>query len=58
LVFQTVHLFLTNLAFQVREWDEQFNERYPVIGKLLKPGEEPTNYSDDEEETEESKKEL
>lgn len=47
-----------NYVFQVREWDEQFNERYHVVGKLLKPGEEPTSYSDDEEETEESKKDL
>ena len=40
---------------QVREWDEQFNERYPVVGKLLKPGEEPANYSDDEDDSEKKK---
>jgi membrane-associated progesterone receptor component len=27
-----------------------FTERYEYVGRLLKPGEEPTNYSDDEEE--------
>lgn len=46
---------------QVREWDEQFNERYTVVGKLLKAGEERTNYSDDEDEPEtvaETKKDL
>ena len=39
----------------MREWDEQFNERYPVVGKLLKPGEEPANYSDDEDDSEKKK---
>jgi len=34
---------------QVREWYLQFKEKYDVIGKLLKPGEEPTDYSDNEE---------
>ncbi|XP_033211034.1 membrane-associated progesterone receptor component 1-like [Belonocnema kinseyi] len=34
----------------VREWEEQFKERYDYVGKLLKPGEVPTNYSDEEEE--------
>jgi hypothetical protein len=29
-----------------------------VVGKLLKPGEERTNYSDDEDEPEETKKDL
>ncbi|XP_071951007.1 membrane-associated progesterone receptor component 1-like [Antedon mediterranea] len=32
----------------VREWEMQFFEKYEYIGKLLKPGEEPTDYSDDE----------
>ena len=27
-----------------------FLERYDYVGKLLKPGEAPTNYSDEEEE--------
>ncbi|XP_066949668.1 membrane-associated progesterone receptor component 1-like [Macrobrachium rosenbergii] len=33
----------------VREWEMQFTEKYDYIGKLLKPGEVPTEYSDDEE---------
>uniref|UniRef100_A0A2M4A4S7 Putative membrane associated progesterone receptor n=1 Tax=Anopheles triannulatus TaxID=58253 RepID=A0A2M4A4S7_9DIPT len=31
----------------VREWEQQFKEKYIVVGKLLKPGEQPTNYSDE-----------
>lgn len=27
-----------------------FTEKYPLVGRLLKPGEEPSTYSDDEEE--------
>uniref|UniRef100_A0A023F8C5 Putative steroid membrane receptor n=2 Tax=Triatoma infestans TaxID=30076 RepID=A0A023F8C5_TRIIF len=34
----------------VREWEMQFTERYEYVGKLLKPGQKPTSYSDDEEE--------
>ncbi|XP_011158769.1 membrane-associated progesterone receptor component 1 [Solenopsis invicta] len=34
----------------IKEWEEQFKERYDYIGKLLKPGEAPTNYSDEEDE--------
>lgn len=34
----------------VREWEEQFKEKYDYVGKLLKPGEAPTNYSDEEDE--------
>lgn len=26
-----------------------FPEKYDLVGKLLKPGEEPTNYSDEEQ---------
>ncbi|MCL4143202.1 UNVERIFIED_CONTAM: hypothetical protein GTU68_020379 [Idotea baltica] len=33
----------------VREWEMQFNEKYDYIGKFLKPGEEPAEYSDDED---------
>lgn len=33
----------------VREWEMQFMEKYEYIGKLLKPTEEPTDYSDEEE---------
>lgn len=32
----------------VREWEMQFKEKYDLVGKLLKPGEEPTNYSDED----------
>ena len=59
-ILQNIQTF--NLSrFQVREWDEQFSERYTVVGKLLKPGEERSNYSDDEDEPEtvaETKKDL
>jgi len=42
----------------VREWEMQFQEEYVCVGKLLKPGEQPTDYSDteDEEKTEADKK--
>ncbi|XP_068627646.1 membrane-associated progesterone receptor component 1-like [Battus philenor] len=32
----------------VKEWEAQFREKYELVGKLLKPGEEPTSYSDEE----------
>ncbi|XP_037604684.1 membrane-associated progesterone receptor component 1 [Sebastes umbrosus] len=31
------------------EWESQFTFKYDYIGKLLKPGDEPTEYTDDEE---------
>ncbi|XP_066602961.1 membrane-associated progesterone receptor component 1-like [Prorops nasuta] len=34
----------------MKEWEEQFKERYDYVGKLLKPGDTATNYSDEEEE--------
>lgn len=34
----------------MKEWELQFKERYDYVGKLLKPGEVPTNYSDEEDE--------
>lgn len=34
----------------VREWESQFNEKYDFVGRLLRPGEQPTNYSDEEDE--------
>jgi len=34
----------------VREWEEQFKEKYDYIGKLLKPGEDATEYSESEDE--------
>ena len=37
---------LTSVFFQVREWELQFSEKYDLVGKLIKPGEEPTFYSD------------
>ena len=37
------------LTFQVKEWELQFSEKYDLVGKLLKPGEEATHYSDEEE---------
>jgi membrane-associated progesterone receptor component len=33
----------------VKEWEMQFLEKYPVIGKLLKEDEEPTNYQEQEQ---------
>ena len=38
----------------VREWERQFREKYHVVGKLLKPGEQPTVYTDDEEDADRS----
>lgn len=37
----------------VKEWEMQFTEKYHYVGRLLKPGEEPTDYSDDEETSQE-----
>lgn len=34
----------------VREWEMQFKEKYEVVGRLLKPGEQPKNYSDEDDE--------
>ncbi|KAJ8986075.1 hypothetical protein NQ317_003369 [Molorchus minor] len=34
----------------VKEWESQFKEKYELVGRLLKPGEQPTNYSDEEDE--------
>ncbi|XP_006003934.1 membrane-associated progesterone receptor component 1 [Latimeria chalumnae] len=33
----------------LREWEMQFTQKYHYVGKLLKPGDEPTEYTDDEE---------
>lgn len=35
----------------VREWEMQFKEKYQLVGRLLRPNEEPASYSDEEEET-------
>ncbi|XP_013161769.1 PREDICTED: membrane-associated progesterone receptor component 1-like [Papilio xuthus] len=32
------------------EWEGQFREKYDIVGRLLKPGETPNKYSDDETE--------
>ncbi|KAJ8970353.1 hypothetical protein NQ314_001264 [Rhamnusium bicolor] len=34
----------------IKEWESQFKEKYDLVGRLLKPGEQPTNYSDEEDE--------
>ncbi|XP_017047756.1 membrane-associated progesterone receptor component 1 [Drosophila ficusphila] len=33
----------------LREWDLQYREKYPYVGKLLRPGELHTNYTEEEE---------
>lgn len=44
----------------VSEWENQFNDKYTLLGKLLKPGEKHNNYqaeeSEDELQTEAGKK--
>lgn len=40
----------------VREWEMQFKEKYEYVGRLLRPGEEPNSYSDEEEESSDSAK--
>lgn len=35
----------------IREWEMQFKEKYDLVGRLLKPGEQPTNYSDEDDDT-------
>jgi membrane-associated progesterone receptor component len=32
------------------QWNFCFSEKYDYVGRLLRPGEEPTNYSEEEEE--------
>ncbi|KAF2880943.1 hypothetical protein ILUMI_25224 [Ignelater luminosus] len=38
----------------LREWETLFIGKYEYVGRLLRPGEQPTNYSGDEEEEESS----
>lgn len=38
----------------LNDWDSQFTFKYHHVGKLLKEGEEPTVYSDEEEPKDES----
>jgi len=33
----------------VREWEMQFKEKYDLVGRLLKPGEQGTSYSDEDD---------
>jgi membrane-associated progesterone receptor component len=33
----------------MREWAAQFSEKYPVVGRLLKPGDVPETYSDEDD---------
>ncbi|TNM96070.1 membrane-associated progesterone receptor component 2 [Takifugu rubripes] len=33
----------------VREWEMQFLEKYDYVGRLLKPGDEPSEYTDEED---------
>ncbi|GAB6027260.1 hypothetical protein CHUAL_001545 [Chamberlinius hualienensis] len=35
----------------VKEWVMQFSEKYDYVGRLLKPGEEPAEYSDEEDQS-------
>ncbi|XP_060035072.1 membrane-associated progesterone receptor component 2 [Erinaceus europaeus] len=39
----------------VREWEMQFKEKYDYVGRLLKPGEEPAEYTDEEDAREHGK---
>ncbi|XP_073459891.1 membrane-associated progesterone receptor component 2 [Aquarana catesbeiana] len=39
----------------VREWEIQFKEKYDYVGRLLKPGEEPSEYTDEEDVRDHSK---
>jgi len=38
----------------MREWATQFSEKYPIVGRLLKPGDIPETYSDEEGEKSDS----
>ncbi|KAM4808763.1 membrane-associated progesterone receptor component 2 [Rhinophrynus dorsalis] len=41
----------------VREWEMQFKEKYEYVGRLLKPGEEPSEYTDEEDTRDHTKQE-
>lgn len=48
---------LTSMQMEsVREWEMQFTEKYDYVGRLLKPGEQPRDYSDTEDEQSEEGK--
>ena len=36
---------------KIKEWELQFTEQFPILGRLLKPGDEPAEYTDTEEES-------
>ncbi|KAH8266673.1 hypothetical protein KR018_009529, partial [Drosophila ironensis] len=38
----------------LREWDLQYRERYPYVGKLLREGVPHTNYDDEEDDSEDA----
>ncbi|KAI8127850.1 Membrane-associated progesterone receptor component 2 [Lucilia cuprina] len=40
----------------VREWEMQIKEKYDLVGKLLRKGEQPTNYEDEEDDTDKDTK--
>lgn len=40
----------------VREWEMQFMEKYDYVGRLLKPGDEPSEYTDEEDVKEHAKR--
>ncbi|VDP04726.1 unnamed protein product [Soboliphyme baturini] len=42
----------------VREWAAQFAQMYPFVGRLLRPGEQPDVYSDDDDEENSSQDET
>ncbi|XP_026491324.2 membrane-associated progesterone receptor component 1-like [Vanessa tameamea] len=39
-----------------KEWEEQFKEKYDIVGRLLKPGETPNKYDDEVSEHKNEKK--
>ncbi|CAH0397351.1 unnamed protein product [Chilo suppressalis] len=41
--------------YSANEWEAQFREKYDIVGRLLKPGETPSKYSDDESEDKKEK---
>merc|ERR1719447_1685079 len=43
---------------QVQEWELQFSEKYDLVGKLLKPGEESRSYSDESSDESDGSAEL
>ncbi|KAH3842862.1 hypothetical protein DPMN_116366 [Dreissena polymorpha] len=48
---------LTSMQMEsVREWEMQFTEKYDYVGRLLKPGEQPRDYTDTEDEQSEDQK--